>query len=108
MFELSQVGLAFNALVSGTVGVISFFFMIYLFRRWKNLNDLIRAYAWFWFFTMLLWTSLSIYYIFVVVVGYNPVVLKGIGIIVQGAIFFTGAPLFYYLGLKVLQNILLA
>ena len=104
MLSLSQIGLLFNAIVTGTVGVIALFFMIYLFKRWEHLNDLMRAYAWFWFFTMILWVWFSVYYIFIAFNWREYSFINSIYVVVQGAIFFTGPPLFYYLGIKVLHN----
>lgn len=103
MINAFLVGIFFNALVSGIVAFAAILLVFFLFSRWKNINDINRAYAWFWFFTMLTWLTISIRY-FAISFGYAGAGIYIGDIIVEGTIFFTGPPLFYYLSLRLFKD----
>jgi len=108
--ENIRVGIMFNAFVSGIVASIAFAFGIFLFRRWKKLDDSMRAYAWFWIMTMIVWASSSVRYLIVGLGFFNPgdayygSSIHYFDILLQGSIFFTGPPLFYYAGSRIFKN----
>lgn len=101
------VGIFFDALVSGTVALAAILFVFFLFRRWNDLDDIRRAYGWFWFFTMLTWVTIAVRY-FAISFGYVGIGVYIGDIIVEGTIFFTGPPLFYYLSSRVFKKSVVA
>ncbi len=103
MNQTFLVGIFFNSLVSMSVAVVAFLFTIFLFRRWNRLDITRRAYTWFWFFTMLVWIMVAIRYFFISI-GYAGLGIYIGDIAIEGAIFFTGPPLLYYLSLRLFKQ----
>ena len=102
-----RVGIVFNALVSGIVALISLAFSFFLFARWRKLDTSLRAYTWFWVMTMFVWMFSAARYIYIGTGFFDPYSaydgsLVHIGdVIIQGSVFFTGPPLFYYVAMRV-------
>src|SRR3989344_2852219 len=107
VFESIRVGIMFNAFVSSIVAIIAFVFSIFLFIRWHRLDTALRAYTGFWVMTTLVWVFSAARYLFIGTGFFAPAYtyygsLVHLGdIIVQGAVFFTGPPLFYYVTIRV-------
>ncbi len=111
LFDTWRVGIIFNALVSLIVASISLVLVIFLFRRWERSDLIIRAYSWFWLITMLLWTFLATRYA-VIGFGYFSTYYYSAAywfdVVIQIAVFLTGPPLAYYLGLRVFHRLHIA
>ncbi len=103
MGNIFLVGIFFDALVSGTVAVAALLFAFFLFRRWAHLDSTRRAYAWFWFFTMFTWVVITLRYLSIAFRYTGSGIYIG-DIVVEGTIFFTGPPLFYYLTLNIFKK----
>lgn len=107
ILESIRVGIMFNAFVSSIVACIAFAFSVFLFLRWRKLDMALRAYTGFWIMTMLVWAFSAARYLFIGMVFFDPInVYYGswahLGdIIIQGSVFFTGPPLFYYVAVRV-------
>lgn len=111
VFEAWSVGIIFNALVSFIVGAISFAFVFFLFRRWERSDIVMRTSAWFWLMTMLLWIFSAIRYALIGFGYFSTYYYSAVywyDMVIQAAIFFTGPPLFYYIGLRVFHRLHIA
>ena len=106
-FHIFSIGILFNALTCGVVAASALALTIFIMKRLQRVSLAMQAYAWFWWFTALLWLPLAIRYL-VVGVGYTGPWIRLIDIVVQMSICFTGPPLFYYLSLQVFRSELLA
>lgn len=98
-----SIGILFTALVSLTVSATAFALTIFLWRRWERLDSAMRAYTWFWWFTVLVWGGSFFRYLFISL-GYFGVGIKLLDSIVQTAVFFTGPSLFYYVSIRVFNS----
>ncbi|OGL87145.1 hypothetical protein A3I40_02915 [Candidatus Uhrbacteria bacterium RIFCSPLOWO2_02_FULL_48_12] len=98
-----SIGIIFNAFVSGIVAAAAIALVFFLFKRYRKLHSTMRAYAWFWFFTALVWIPLSIRYLFIGFgsTGQWP---HYFDILLQFAVFLGGLPLIYYIGLRVFND----
>lgn len=81
--------------------------VIFLRQRWDRLDPTMKAYTWFWWFTVLVWIFSSGRYI-LAGFGYTGQWIRNLDIVVQTSIFFTGPALFYYIILRVFRNELTA
>jgi hypothetical protein len=111
IFETWRVGVIFNALVNLIVAIVSFSLVIFLFRRWERSDLIMRAYAWFWLMTTVLWALLALRS-GVIGFGYFDTYYYSAAywydIAIQMAIFLTGPPLAYYVGLRVFHRLHIA
>lgn len=98
-----SIGIIFNAFVSGIVAAAAIALVFFLFKRYQKLNPVMRAYAWFWFFTALVWIPISIRYLFI---GFGSIseLTRYLDILLQIAVFSGGLPLIYYIGLRVFSD----
>ena len=94
-----SIGILFNAVVSGIVTSTAFALTIFLTKRWAKLNTSLRAYAWFWALTTLVWLPSSIRY-FLIGFGYAGSWAESFDVFMQSAVFFSGPPLIYYAAIR--------
>lgn len=98
-----SIGIIFNAFVSSIVAAAAVALVFFLFKRYKTLPTIMRAYAWFWFLTALVWIPLSIRYLFIGF-GSTDEWPHYFDIFLQIAVFLGGLPLIYYIGLRVFRD----
>lgn len=98
-----SIGILFNGFVSAMISGVAFALIIFLRRRYQQLNATMRAYTWFWWVTALVWLPVAIRYS-ITGFGYAGPWLRYLDIIVQAAVFFTGPPLFVYVTLRLFKN----
>lgn len=98
-----NIGILFNAFVTATIAGTAIALVFFFRKRWDRLDESMRAYAWFWWFTAIVWAPSSLRYL-VVSSGYAGPEMGVLDLLVQGGVFFTGPSLFYYLGLRVFGN----
>jgi len=98
-----SIGILFNALVSSIVAGSAMALAVFLFKRYGRLNIIMRSYAWFWFFTVLVWITLSVRY---ALIGFGLAShwINYFDIALQIAVFGGGAPLVFYVGLRVFED----
>jgi hypothetical protein len=98
-----HIGILFHSFVVFIVACVAAAFSVFLFRRWRRLDEAMRAYGWFWVFTFFVWSGIALRY-FMIGVGKWDISINANEIFIQSAVFFTGPPLFYYAGLRVFKN----
>ncbi len=98
-----RIGILFHSCVVFLVACVAAAFAAFLFYRWRRLDEAMRAYAWFWVFTFLVWIGITIRY-FMIGMGWWDSNINPNEFFVQSAVFFTGPPLFYYAGLRVFKD----
>ncbi len=103
LVTVQSIGILFNALVCATVAASALALTIFLFRKRASLDSAMHAYAWFWWFTVLVWVCSSIRYL-IVSFGYAGTWIQYLDIIIQSTVFFTGPPLLYYAIARVFRN----
>lgn len=96
MFDVFSIGIIFNAFVTATVSISALVLMTALLVKRRTLNKAMQAYAWFWWFTALVWFP-SIFRYTAIGLGVVDTWIVQLDILVQTAVFFSGPPLFYYL-----------
>jgi len=101
--NIISIGILFNSFVTAIVSLTALALTLFLWQRRHELDESMQAYTWFWFSTMLVWGNTSLRYFWVsqgIVGGYIHV----FDVVVQAGVFASGPTLFYYLGLRVLNN----
>ena len=93
---LIQIGLFFNAIISGIVALTAAALAIFLLRRWPRLSLPMKAYGWFWSMTALVWLPVSIRYFLISGGGTGPAIFAFM-IATQIAVAASGPPLLLYL-----------
>lgn len=94
-----NIGIIFNAIVSAIVAAVAIALIVFLYRRLRGLNEKMRVYSLFWFFTAVAWVFISVKY-FMIGFGYSGNRIHYADLTLQTAIFLSGLPLMYYTGLK--------
>lgn len=102
-----SIGILFNALVNSIVTFVSLALLLFLWRRWHRLDDAMRAFGWFCWFTVIVW-FFSTYRNILLGFGYTGWSVRVSDYMVQSAVFFTGIPLFYYAARHVFKNPVIA
>lgn len=103
MSEFVHIGILFNLFVCTVIAVIALSFFIFLARKWNTLPLVLKGYAWFWFCTMLVWAGVATRYILVTFEPHSNLFLPN-EIFIKSAIFISGTPLFFYVGLRVFHS----
>jgi len=102
--ESFQIGILTNAFVTFTVSGTAFAFVIFLNKKWANLGPAMKAYAYFWLTTAIVWLGITIRYL-LVVNGYFDFNIHFINeLIVESTVFASGMALFYYLGIQLFRD----
>lgn len=91
-----SIGILFNAFVGATVTVSALALMILLIIKRRTLNTTMQAYAWFWWFTAIVWLPSVLRYLAIGFGVYGSWITE-LDQVVQAAVFLSGPPLFYYL-----------
>lgn len=97
-------GIVFSGVVAFIIAVVAGMFAIFLFGRWRRLDALRRAYAWFWFFTTVLWVGITVRYAMVQFGLVTPWVYWGNEVLLQTSVFLMGIPLFKFLTLQLFDS----
>lgn len=97
--DIFNIGIIFNAIVSTIVAGTAVSLIIFLYKRYDKLTMMMKSYSWFWFFTAIAWILISIKYL-LIGFGYLGPWIHYDDILLQSAIFLSGLPLIYYVGLK--------
>lgn len=93
--DVISIGIIFNAFVTATISISALILIAALIIKRKTLNITMQAYAWFWWFTALVWLP-SIFRYTAIGLGVTDAWVTQLDILVQVAVFFSGPPLFYY------------
>ncbi|MFA5954798.1 MAG: hypothetical protein WC817_04675 [Patescibacteria group bacterium] len=93
---IQNIGILVNAFICATVAGTAFALTLALFLRREQQNPATEAYAWFWWFTALVWSFSAIRYV-AVSFGYTGVWVEHTDVLVQASVFLGGPALFYYL-----------
>ena len=102
-----SIGIIFNALSCGFVAAVALALVFYLLKRWPQLDLTMKAFAWFWWFTFLIWMFTATRYL-LISMGHTGPWVGYLDIYGQAAVFFSGPGLFYYIILRVFKNKLMA
>jgi hypothetical protein len=105
--DVISIGIIFNAFVTATISISALILMTALILKRKTLNITMQAYAWFWWFTALVWFP-SIFRYTAIGLGIVDTWVSQLDILVQSAVFFSGPPLFYFTLSRVTHNARLA
>ncbi len=109
--ETIRVGIVFNGIVTALVAMSALLLIIFLLRRWAQLDLSMRAYVWFWIATMFVWIWTSVRYLFIgfnYFTEYEHSLVYYCDILIQISVFLTGPALFYYLGTRVFRDLRIA
>ncbi|HEY4497413.1 MAG TPA: hypothetical protein VJC20_01500 [Candidatus Paceibacterota bacterium] len=98
-----KIGILFHSMTTAIIAVISLAFVVFLIRRWRALDDVRRAYTGFWIVTMLVWSAITARY-FMIGMGYWGGDINAVDRFIQSMVFFTGPPLYYYVGLRLFSD----
>lgn len=101
--DVISIGIIFNAFVTATISISALILIAALIVKRKTLNLTMQAYAWFWWFTALVWFP-SIFRYSAIGLGVTDTWVTQLDILVQTAVFFSGPPLFYYALSRVTHN----
>ncbi len=101
--SIQSIGILFNALVCATVAAAALALTLFLLRKRGNLDSAMHAYAWFWWYTVLVWVGSSVRYL-IISLGYAGEWINFLDVLIQGTVFFTGPPLIYYATARVFRS----
>ncbi|MFA5954767.1 MAG: hypothetical protein WC817_04490 [Patescibacteria group bacterium] len=94
--NIVHTGIFFNGIISFIVGITAVALALFSLRRWWSLSSTMRAYAWFWLTTTLVWLPTSLRY-FLISSDYTGGAIHTLTILSQAGVAASGPALLYYL-----------
>lgn len=98
-----NIGIIFNALVSGIIAATAASLSFFLFKRYQRLTSSMQAYNWFWLLMLLAWIFLTVKYS-LIGIGYLGKWIHAVDLVLQTALFCGGIPLIYYASIRVFSD----